>query len=39
MNWLENNLVTPSPQAGEGGGEGAHTMTTPTLILPRQGGG
>ena len=27
---------TPSPQAGEGGGEGEHIISTPTLILPHQ---
>jgi len=31
--------LSPSPLVGEGGGEGEHTMSTPTSILPRQGGG
>jgi hypothetical protein len=31
--------LSPSPLAGEGGGEGEHTMPTPTSVLPRQGGG
>jgi hypothetical protein len=29
----------PLPPAGEGGGEGEHILSTPTLVLPRQGGG
>jgi hypothetical protein len=35
----ENKPITPSPLAGEGGGEGDHTESTPTLILPLDGGG
>ena len=30
--------MTPSPLVGEGGGEGGHTVITPTLILPHQEG-
>jgi hypothetical protein len=36
--YLENKDA-PSPLAGEGEGEGDHTRSTPTLILPYQGGG
>ena len=38
-NCSENKPITPSPLAGEGEGEGDHTRSTPTLILPHQGGG
>jgi hypothetical protein len=31
--------MIPSPLVGEGEGEGEHTLSTPTSILPHQGGG
>ena len=40
--WLPGLLIVPSPLAGEGQGEGdresAHTVLTPILTFPRQGG-
>ena len=30
---------SPSPLVGEGGGEGEHTLFTPSSILRHQGGG
>ena len=36
--YVEITRFSPSPLAGEGGGEG-HTLSTPTSILPHQGGG
>jgi hypothetical protein len=38
-NWSENNLIIPLSPDGRGKGEGEHIMSTPTSILPRQGGG
>ena len=38
-NFSENKPIAPSPLVGEGGGEGEHTIITPTFILPHQGGG
>jgi hypothetical protein len=38
--YVENNPnYQPSPLVGEGGGEGEYAMSTPTSILPHQGGG
>ena len=39
LNYMDNGPSSPSPLAGEGAGEGEHFLSTPTLVLPRQGGG
>jgi hypothetical protein len=38
-NWCLELPSSPSPQAGEGGGEGEHILSTPALVLPHQWGG
>jgi hypothetical protein len=38
LNYIEYSLSSPSPLAGEGGGEGEHILPIPTFVLPRQGG-
>ena len=38
-NWCLELPVIPLSPGGRGGGEGEHILSTPTLVLPHQGGG